>query len=175
MILLLWATAWADPVALRAPWARPAATVGLHEASAGGALGDEGPWLAAHGTLSGGAVGASVGQRWVLRGDGAVRRIQAGVSGGLAAPLVVPGVALTGTGWVHGGWVGPDASFVAGAAVPIAVGTGGLRLPVLLELQGGVRLGPVALGARLAAGPVWTPGLDVATWLEPSLSLQLAR
>ena len=27
----------------------------------------------------------------------------------------------------------------------------------------------------LAAGPVWTPGLDVATFLEPSLVVQVGR
>ena len=72
---------------------------------------------------------------------------------------------------MHGGWVGERGTFVAGAALPLVVGTGGLRLPLLLELQGGVWAGPVLVGARLAAGPVVTPGTDVSTWLEPSLAL----
>ncbi len=165
--------AWADPVALRAPHDAAGATLGRHDASAGAELGST--WLAAEAATNGASVGASLGQRWVLGRDDRVRRVQAGCSGGLLVPLVEPGIALTGTGWLHAGWVGDRGAFVAGAAVPVAVGTGGSRLPLLFELQGGVRAGPVWLGARLAAGPVFTPGTDLSTFLEPSLGVQLDR
>lgn len=169
---MIWlALALADPVAMRAPVDAPAATVGLHDASVSASLGEDLPWVAAELATNGASTGASVGQRWTL-GSG-VRRFQAGLAGGFLVPLVDPGVVLTGTAWLHGGWVGERGSFLAGAAVPVAVGAGGSRMPLLFELQGGVVAGPVAVGARLAAGPVATPGTDVSVFLEPALMLQL--
>ena len=171
---MLWlAVALADPVAMRAPLDAPGVTLGLHDASVGADLGEGLPWVAAELATNGAATGASVGQRWVL-GDG-VRRFQTGLAGGLLVPLVEPGIALTGTAWLHGGWVGERGSFLAGAAVPVAVGSGGSRMPLLFELLGGVAAGPVEIGARLAAGPVLTPGTDTAVYLEPSLGVQLRR
>lgn len=165
--------ALADPVALRTPEDGPAATLGRHDVSLAVPLG-EGPWVAAELASNAASIGASVGHRVVLSASG-TRRLQGGVAGGLSVPLVQPGLAITGTAWLHGGWLGERASFLAGAAVPLALGTGGVRLPVLLELQGGVRIGRVSVGGRLAAGPVYTPGTDVSTFLEPALFIQSAR
>ncbi len=170
MIALWLGLALADPVAMRAPAAWPGATVGLHDASVAVPLGEGRPWVALGSAANAASMDASVGQRWA--GEG-VRRVQGGLAGGVLVPLVEPGFALTGTAWLQAGWVGERASFVAGAAAPVAVGTGGSRMPLLFELQGGVRVGPVVLGGRLAAGPVATPGTDVSTYLEPSLGLQL--
>jgi len=178
IVLCTWlagmAAARADPVALRGPVVGPTATAGLHDLSVGTPLPGN---LSAAAELATNAAsaGGSVGTRWVVGPDDGPRRLQAGVAGGVLVPMVQPGVAMTATGWMHGGWVGEVGSFVAGAAVPLAAGTGGARLPLLLELQGGLAAGPVHIGARLAAGPVWTPGTDVATFLEPSLALTLPR
>jgi hypothetical protein len=171
-VWLLASLAWADPVAMRAPYGTAGATVGLHDASAAVPLGD-GPWLAAELATNGASAGASAGSRWVLGPEDRVRRLQAGLAGGLLVPLVEPGIALTGTAWLHGGWVGERGAFLAGAAVPVAVGTGGSRMPLIFELLGGVGVGPVVIGGRLAAGPVVSPGVDTMVYLEPSLGVQL--
>ena len=170
MILIL-GLAHADPVGLRTPGAGAAVTLGRHDLSLAVPLGEDRPWIAAELATNGASFGASVGHRALLSEHG-LRRLQAGVSGGLLVPLVEPGLALTGTAWLHGGWVGERGSFLAGAALPLALGSGGVRLPVLFELQGGVQVGPLSLGARLSAGPVF--GSDVSTFLEPALFLQSA-
>jgi len=172
--LWLMAGAWADPVALRAPVERPAATVGFHDLSLAAPLPGTRLDVAAAMATNAASAEAGVGRRWTLAGAGS-RQLQTGLGGGVLVPLISPGVAVTAVPWMHGGWVGDVGTFVAGAAAPVAVGTGGARLPLLLELQGGLWAGPVLVQGRLAAGPVWTPGLDVATFLEPSLVVQVGR
>jgi hypothetical protein len=148
--------------------------VGAHDVSVSGGVGET-RWLAAELGTDLSSLGASAGTRWAWGPDDRPRVLQAGIAAGLLLPTIAPGIALTGTPWIHGGWVGRSGTFVAGAALPLAVGTGGLRVPLLLELQGGVHLGPVWVGGRLSAGPVYTAGLDVATFLEPALLVQLDR
>ena len=171
MIALI-AIAFADPVILRAPVHAAGLTAGLHDVSAGATWGDVAS-VAVEASTSGASAGASVGGRWFYGRPGGDARLQGGLSGGLLVPLVEPGVAVSATAWAHGGWIGDRGHFVAGAAAPLAVGTAGLRLPLLLELQGGLRAGRVLVGARLSAGPVLTPGTDVSVWLEPALTAQI--
>jgi hypothetical protein len=174
MIGLLWiATAHADPVALRAPVASPALTAGSHDISVGGPLSNN-RWVAAELGTDLGTLGASAGTRWALGPDDRPRVLQGGLAAGLLLPTVEPGLALTGTPWIHGGWVGRAGALVAGAAMPLAVGTGGVRLPLLFELQGGVRVGPIYVQGRVSAGPVYS-ALDTSLFLEPALIVQLDR
>lgn len=177
-MIALWTLAiaqGADPSALRGPDSAPTAVVGLHDLSVaapwpGGAL-----ELAVAVRTDQGAVSASAGRRWMLS-DGAVWKAQAGVSGGLVVPLLVPSVGLVATPWVSLGPTG-DRGFVQGVvAAPIAASlAGGLRLPVLAELQGGVRFGPVTVGIRFGAGAVVAPGTDVSVATEGAILLSYRR
>ncbi|MBX2801265.1 MAG: hypothetical protein KTR31_26545 [Myxococcales bacterium] len=173
MIAVWWATtALADPVALRGPQTGPTATIGLHELSAAAPLLDS-PWeIAAHLRTDRGAAGVAIGRRVVLKEGDGPWRADAGLSGGVLLALVSPSPGLTATPWVAAGPVGNRASLQGVLALPMAATVGGgLRLPVLLELQGGVRAGPAWILPRLGLGPVFTPGTDVSVATEASLML----
>lgn len=174
--LLLAATAWADPVALRAPVAAPGVTLGWHELSAAVPLPD-GWWLAPEVRTTGSALGASTGRRWTLARGPKGWGVDATAAVGLLATTATPGVALEVTPALIGGWWGERFAVTADLAVPVAGGwarTWQLRVPGLLELQTGGALGPLWIGARLGMGAAWTPGLDTSVVLEPALWLAWA-
>ncbi len=170
MITWLVAAAWADPVVLRGPEAAPAASIGQHELSVGAPAGPV--EVAVELRSDRGAAGASVGTRARLAEGARGWRADAGISGGLVLPLVSPTLGMQATPWVSGG-VGGERGVLQGVlAAPLAAAPGaGARVPLLLELQGGARLGPAWVVPRLGVGPVWTPGLDVSVATEAALLL----
>jgi hypothetical protein len=158
--------AWADPVAQRSV-ADTALVVGP---AAGSAATPVGPVsLGVEASWDGAAVGVSAGVRAV-----------ADRPGWRAAGVAVSALALPRAGGVGLGvapWVGLGTRrFAATLAAPLAVGSAGsgrVRLPLLAGLEGLIDAGPLAVGARLALGPVWTPGLDVS--LGADVGLVVAR
>lgn len=180
MIAAVWLAglAWADPVALRGPTPAWAGTVGAHELSLGAPVGPV--EVALEAGASGAAFGASVGRRAVLVGRERTWRLTAGIAGGLSVPALSPGLAVTATPWIAAGALGGRGTFRVLAASPAALQViGGVeaRVPALVELETGVRIGaggePRGLWVvgRLGLGPVFAPGTDVSTFLEPALYL----
>ncbi len=166
------AAALADPVALRGVEAVPTAVVGLHDLSLAAPLPGSSLEVAASVRADRGAAGAALGRRWRLaRGDRGWQA-DAGVSGGVVIPLVVPSVGLTATPWVSAGPVGERGFLQGVVAAPLAASlAGGVRLPVLAELQGGVHAGPITVGLRLGLGAAWVPGTDVSVLTDGALLL----
>lgn len=171
---LIWATvALAEPVALRAPVEAPVA-VALGTRSASIAA-DVGPLaLAVDVGWDGRAVGVAAGRRTTVV-SGGPWRWDAGAAVGVVVLPVARTVGLTLLPFTSVGLVGGRSALVATVAVPAALSREGLRLPLSAELAGGPRLGPVWVTPRLAAGPVWTPGLDVALAAEVGLVVATAR
>jgi len=172
-MIALWAiAAHADPVALRGPEVAPTAVVGLHELSVGAPVGDLS--LALSVRTDRGAADAVLGRRWRVRGEPIGWRVEVGVAAGLLVPIVRPGLGITVTPWISAGPVRPH-GFVQGViAAPLGIAApGGARLPVLLELQGGGRVGPVTFGPRLGFGAVVAPGTDVSVATEAALLLSI--
>lgn len=161
----------ADPAALRGPAAAPTAIIGLHDLSIAS------PWPGTQLELGvavrsdRGAVSVSGGRRWSLAERGAWK-VHGGVSGGVLVPLVVPSVGVVATPWVSAGPMGDGGFFQGVLAAPIAASlAGGVRVPALAELQGGVHIGPVTAGLRFGLGAVIAPGTDVSVATEGALLL----
>lgn len=157
----------ADPAALRGPRAQPTAVVGLHDLSLAAPIGPVEVAVAMR--TDAGATSLSAGHRWQLA-KGATWQVQAGVSGGVVVPLVVPTVGIVVTPWVSAGPV-RERWFVQGLfAAPMAASlAGGVRAPALAELQGGVCIGPATVGLRLGMGAIVAPGTDVSVATEGAI------
>ena len=172
MIGVWLATALADPGALTTGQGNVSTEVGLHERSIAvrglGTLPDLGVSLYDRSAMTG-----SVG--WRAPTTAAPWRAEWSGTVGATALLIQPGMAISATGGISAGRFGDRSVWAAGLVVPLVVGTTvhPLRLPALLALRTDVALGPVWLGLRLRAGPVWTPGAGLSAAIEPALSLGL--
>ncbi len=126
-----------------------------------------------------GALELGTAQRWVVPADGPAHLALHVGEGFFASPTGVRTEAgLSLSVGLLGGVVSERRWFVAGLVVPAAydlVGPGALRLPVLAELQGGGRIGPVALTAWLQTGAIFvisSLGDELRIALQPGLSVQ---
>jgi hypothetical protein len=153
----------ADPIALRVPVERRGMVLaaGAPEVSVG--------WwftrrfgIAAEWRLPASAVGASVGARWTLVGEALGWGVDAVVAVGAVVPLIDPGVALSVTPSLVGRWRGERvvvATSVAAPTVARFLPMPDLRLPLLVELWLGGRVGAWWAGVHGGVGSTWVPGL----------------
>ncbi len=100
------------------------------------------------------------------------------LAGGLLAPMVDPGLAVSATPAIQLGRRGARGELDLGLALPLelqVLSARQLRAPLLLEAGFGVDLGPVAIGARGGLGPVLSaPGalgfaVQWSLWLRAPL------
>jgi hypothetical protein len=148
--------------------------IGLHDQSLGAPVGPVD--LAVEIRSDGGAAGASVGWRRVLRSGSHGWRADAGASVGVVVPLIEPSVGLGLTGWASAGVVGRRGYLQGLLAVPIATSVAqGLRIPLQPEVHGGVVAGPFLVGPRLGLGVVISPGTDVSFATEAAIGLSYRR
>ncbi len=169
---LVGAPASADPLILRAPLP-PTASVGL----AAGA-----PSLAAGGWFSqqlgaavelvdgGAAVGVSAGSRTNLLGSDDRWGLDAYLAGGVAIPLIDPGLALTVTPALQGGWRGDRVRATLAIASPTQLRLTGFqaKLPVVAEPWLLFRAGSVWFGAQGGFGIAPVPGYSMSYVLQGS-------
>ncbi len=173
MIAALWTTvAFAEPVALRGLRDEATAVVGFQDISGAAPVGPV--RLAVSTRWDRGAVDVALGKRWQLRRGERGWQIDAGLAGGLIVPLVEPTVGLTFTPFVTAGPVGRRWAASGVIAMPMALSPrGGLRVPLLFEIQAGYTGGRVTVGPRLSVGPVWAPGTDVSVATEGGLQISV--
>ena len=173
MITLLAAIAFADPVVSRAAAPGTGAWVGLDGLGVSAQITDrvsvgvDLPWNA-------GSVAATATGRWDLTRGAQGWGVTATVGGGLVVPTAAPGIAVEITPAIQAGMFGRNGVFTVGVAAPISggwVGAPVARLPALVEIQGGGRLGPMWLQGWVRMGAAWTPGLDTAILFDPGISL----
>jgi hypothetical protein len=156
ILLLAVASAWADPVALRAvgPEESVVVAAGLPESSVGLWRGRWG--VSADVRWPGSAVGVSAGWRDRLAGKERGWRVDAFAAGSFVVPTIDPGVAVGLTPAIQGGWHGDRFSIALGAASPavLRVGPGpAARAPLHLELRVGALRTVEAVGyAGVTAG-----------------------
>ena len=166
----------ADPLALRHGGPERGLVVegGWPTVSAGWWVGP-GLGLAVDWRLPAGAIGASLGTRTTVSNGPRHGGVDLFGAGGALVPLVDPGLALTATPAVQAGKRGPTTHVTIGLAAPVElllVPRAQLRLPVLLELRFGGKLGPLWLGLRGGIGPVLTAPGDPGFALQWSLWLR---
>jgi hypothetical protein len=176
LTLALVGLARADPVAMRAPGVQgPHATVALSTRSLSAAMAGSPPAglrLGVEVGLDGGAVELAAGVAGQRIVDG-WWGVEGGVAAGVAALARARSAALTLTPWAGVGLLGPRAAGALRVVVPAAVGPTGVRLPVLGELATGFGPRWLRVGPRVAAGPVWTVGLDVSLSVEAGAMVSL--
>lgn len=176
ILLLAVASAWADPVALRAvaPEESVVVAAGLPESSVGLWRGRWG--VSADVRWQGSAVGVSAGWRDRFAGNERGWRVDAFAAGSVVVPTIDPGVALGVTPALQGGWRGDRFSIALGAASPavfrLAPGPAA-RVPLHLELRVGAlrTVEAVAYAGVTAgdAGPVaFASGLNLVVTLGGS-------
>lgn len=159
MIAMLWVTAAlaSDSVALRQPLETADASVGLVGTSVSVAARPGRLALGAvltPGSFVGAAVGVtpSLGQRpW---------GVDVAASGGVDVLLASPGLALGGSGSVHGGVRGDRGRWMTGLVLApgLRLDRPEVALPTFLETTVAVRGGPLWLGALGQAGAVFASG-----------------
>lgn len=179
MIVVLSAVAFADPVALRGPLDAPALGLGLETASVALPAGQFFA-VAADVAWNASQVGVSAAWRPSRRlGDG-LWRLEGSLGLGVGARTVQPDLVVTVSPAMLVSAVGGRGVGGFGLAVPAEMTLlsppgwyppWGVEasIPLLLELQGGARVGPVWLVARLSQGPVLTPDVDVSYTVRPAL------
>lgn len=108
------------------------------------------------------AISASMGTRKTLSQGPKDGGVDLFIAGGLLVPTIIPGIAVTATPAIQMGKRAPKGHFTFGIAAPIEAllaPRAQLRVPVLLELRLGGKLGPLWLGLRGGLGPVlYAPG-----------------
>lgn len=118
--------------------------------------------LAVEWRLPAAAISGSVGTRKTVSHGPKHNGVDLFIAGGLLVPTILPGIAVTATPAIQLGKRGPKSHFTFGIAAPLEAllaPRAQLRVPVLLELRLGGKLGPLCVGLRGGAGPVFTaPG-----------------
>ncbi len=170
MILTLGAAAFADPIALRGPLDAPSLAAGLRSASVAVPVGEHFS-VALDGRYALDRIGGWGAWRPIVPTEDGVWRLDGVLAAGAHGdPLTgTPGVdAMVGVAF---GAVGQRWTGGVGLAVPAALDlpSGSWSVPLLAELQVGVRLGPVWVAARAAGGPTWARGESMVTTWEPAL------
>jgi hypothetical protein len=171
--------AMADPVTLRhgAPAEGLVVQAGWPDVSAAWWLQPE-LGVALAWRLPAAAVSASVGTRRRLPLGSGAWSLDGYLAGGLLVPTVDPGLALTATPALQIARRGARGELDLGVAVPLelqVLSERRLRAPVLLELGGGVVLGPAELGLRGGFGPVFTAPGAMGFALQWSLWVRVPR
>lgn len=169
-LLVVASEARADPVALRGPFDAPALAAGIDGGSISLPAGQFFT-VAVEGEWDGQFVGAAAAWRQTLLLSDGLWRVESSLGLGLGTTPFSPDLVISALPALLVSAVGGRGAGGIVLAVPatVAVLAPAVSVPVLIEAQVGLRIGPAWLVARMGAGPVWRDAAAVTWSVRPGL------